>query len=131
MLDNTKKVITFNPRMREMIKQLRETQGYMSDSAVIHNAIIRMHSKEFPMYAQLKSSTSERKMTVEEDRMHICNLLEGKIVGSKCVFFNYSGKKRFLQELPLSIMSDDLFKTQYQPSREKVDQLRKDKKVDY
>ncbi len=136
-------------RLEEMVEDLIKAKGYATFSSLLHSAIMDLHSKTFPVYLRTLArdedteSRIKRKMDDKEvrknfvlnERKEIAEKLGGNIItnGDKevCVYYTYSGKKRFEQIIPLSLMSEDLLKTQYQPSKEKVMQLIRDKKVEY
>jgi hypothetical protein len=145
----SKKLITFTDRLVDMVQELENHKGFPSFSAVVHSAIIEMHSKTFPGYIRplakdenpadrLKRKQRDndvKKEMVRADMLAIVEQLGGKVAveaGKEfCVYFTYAGKKRFEQKVPIEMLSSDLVKTQYQPTREKVEQLQKEGKVDY
>lgn len=141
------KTLRFTERMIQMVEEIKEMRGYMTFSSVIYSAVADLHSKTFPAYKHVPYKNQEererekmakvrtREKIIAGEKEHICEMLEGKIIdkgGSKvCEFFNYSSKKRYPQKIALAQLSEDLVKTQYQPSREKVEQLRRAGLVDY
>lgn len=143
------KTLRFTERMVEMVEELKEARGYATFSSVVYTAIAELHSKTFPAYRKMGTTVKSpeekerdlvgRKRAKEqiriEEREAVCKLLDGKIAdegGTKvCVFYNYINKKRYLQKVALAQLSEDLIKTQYQPSKEKVERLQKEKKTDY
>lgn len=145
--DIIKKVLTFTPRMYEMVGEIEREKGYISFSAVIHQAIIDLHDSTFPKYAKKKEESprgrierlkaeKEAKLDIaREGFIELLDALGGKIerVAGKefAVYFTYTGRKRYEQKVPLEMLSTDIVKTQYQPSKEKVEQLQREGKVDY
>lgn len=142
------KTIRFASKMEEDIKQMMEEKGYISFSAVVHHAVMELYRSYYPAYTTAKKDNSpkgrmkriqderEAKIELEYEKLAgICEDLGGdtEIKGGNeyCVYYTYSGKKRHQQEIPVNMLSEDLIKTQYSPSREKVEQLQRDKKVDY
>lgn len=144
-----KKNITFTDRLEEMVKELEEKKGYPSFSAVVHQAIIDMHNKAFPSYvreASVRETPEDRvrrkkeikeakEALAREEQLEIMADLEGDLVqtdtGEFVRYYTYTNSKRFEQQVSLSSLTPDLVKTQYQPSREKVEKLRAEGKVDY
>lgn len=145
-----KKLITFTNRMYEMVEEIQSARGYPSFSAVIHASIIELHGKTFPAYKGVSSRNEDpatkvrRKMAekdakldvLREEKLTIVSALEGTVVsetGGKefCQYYTYTSRKRFAQKVPLHLLSAELVKAQYQPSKERVLSLQKAKKVDY
>lgn len=140
-----KKAMSFTDRMGEMVEELQNKLGLMSFSGVVHFAITELYRKEFPAYKEtaspeerLKTKKMQKAMQEEEamdEFRELAKALDGRIVveGGKefCVYYNYTGRTRFEQKVPLNMLSSDLVKTQYQPSREKVEQYQKEGKTDY
>jgi len=147
--DNIKrKMLYLNERHMEMLNDIKAEKGYKQDTMVFYQALIDMHAKMFPAYArtrELESPTEKVNRKEEEKKakedivkselLAIAQQLGGEIIdkgGKEFVkYFNYSGKKRFEQLVPLTMMSTDLVKIQYQPSRERVEQLQKEGKTEY
>ena len=145
----SKKLITFTDRLVEMVQELENHKGFPSFSAVVHSAIIEMHSKTFPGYVRplakdenpadrLKRKQRDnevKKEMVRADALAVVEHLAGSVVVESgkefCVYFTYAGRKRFEQKIPIEMLSTDLVKTQHQPSKDKVLQLQKEGKVDY
>lgn len=149
MADNIKKMLTFTPAMAARIEQLRDEIGVHSFSSVIHFAVSRLWDAKHPAYAAKLASPDPaervrirdeekkaREEIVEKEQIEVCNQLGGQVLeeegGNKvCVYHTYTGKKRYEQKIGLRMLSPDLVKSQYMPSREKVEQLQKDGLVDY
>ena len=142
-----RQLITFPTRLEEMVQELKDEKGYASTTAVVHAGLIELHTKAFPNYMRKPPSTGVERVRVQQDTKkakedaaegvfrELSDALGGKIVveGGKsfCVYFTYTGKKRFEQKVPLELLSTDLVKTQYQPSKEKVLKLQAEGKTDY
>ena len=143
-----KKLLTFTPRMAEMVEEIKGAKGYVSFSAVVHAAIIELYTKTFPNYMRPlvkdedPASRLRRKAAIKEaraelfreDQLEIVKELGGTVVedGGKeyCAYFTYSGAKRFEQKIPLQFLTNELMKSQYQPSRERVERLQREGKTD-
>jgi len=139
--------VRFSNRTLEMIKQVQEELGYTTMTSVIQQAVIMFHTKTFPSYTlgkkmsvddkiDMKEKMAENKKKKEVENMTlICDSLGGEVVDKGgipfCVYHNYSNAKRYEQEIPLDMLTPDLVDRQYFPSKKKVEQLQKDKKVDY
>lgn len=131
--------------MEEMLQELKAAYGYMSISAVIQQAVIEMHSKKFPSYSNTSKLRVGDKTNIEEEKKErdkkklvaICGALGGKIVESPgggkqvCEYYTYDGRNRYSQTSPLDMLNEDMLVSQYQPSREKVEKLQKEGKVNY
>lgn len=143
------KLIKFNDRHEEMIAKLRDEFGYPSFSSVVHQAVVDMYKKNFPSYMmdkrveekpedRMKRRADEKKAKEDIAKAELTKIaaeLGGAITTESgkdfCVYFTYTNKKRFEQKVPLTLLSTDLVKTQYFPSKEAVLKLQKEKKVDY
>ena len=138
-----RKLMTFSPRMMEMIKEIKELKGYHADSAVIQQGVVELHAKSFPAYVKpvREPRTAEEKvrekfaikeaekLVVTEEQAKICEKLGGQVldggaeVGMMCYYKNYNFKNVYPQEVPLSQLSEDMIKNQYHPSRQRVEAL--------
>ena len=145
----SKKLINLNGRSLEMAEDLMRIKGFMGLGEVVRYTISEAHAKTFPAYTTGQKLTPEQKLEqkqamkkakeaqVEQEYLEIAELLGGKVetnpeTGNKtCVYYTYSLSKRYQQRVPLAMLSKDMLKNQYQPSKEKVLQLQKDKKVNY
>ncbi len=148
-MENTSKLIRFSKKHIEMADRIKTERGYMSFSAVIHQALVESYLKNFPSYAEkgagrltpeekIANKRKEKELKIkefEDAQLSICTDLGGELVeqdGSKlCVYFTYNNKKRYRQSIPLRMLSADFLKNQYQPTKEKVLRLQKEGKVDY
>lgn len=148
---SVKRNISFKPRMIQMLDELAKFKGYPSTSAVIHHAIIDLHNRTFPAYKQSVTrsplTAKDRKRKIQEEaearedmeterQEDIAGRLGGHIVvnrtgGKVCKYFTYTGKSRYLQEVPVSMLTEDLVATQYQPSKEAVEKYQREGKTDY
>ncbi len=145
-----KRTISFTDRMDEMIEEIKSAKGYISTSAVIHAAIIELHSKAFPAYAnrplakdepvadKIKRKQAEKDAKAElirQEYLRIAEALGGRVVNENgneyCIYYTYFSKRRYEQKVPLHMLSTDLIPIQYQPSREAVEKLQKDGKTEY
>jgi len=145
---NPNKVIKFTERLLEMVEEIKARKGFPTFTAVVHAALIEMYTRMNPDYkATLRPESPEDRVKrrkaekdvkaemVRSDSFEVVALLGGQIITEAgkefCKYFTYSGKKRFEQKVPLNMLSNDLVITQFQPSREKVEILQKEGKVDY
>lgn len=144
-----KKLITFTPRMSEMIDEIQRVKGYVSFSAVIHAAVVDLHSRTFPAYKGVSSREEDpmtkvrrkaaekeaKKDLVREEKVSIVEELGGEVIEEHgveyCTYYTYSGRKRFAQRVPLLLVNAELIKAQYQPNKERILKLQQEKKVDY
>ena len=150
MAENQKKLVSFTPRMIEMLQALKDKRGFMSDPEVVRCAISEMYGRTFPAY----SSTPRKRLTPEQqvqedeqkkvaqqkrttgEKRSICMRLAGKFKENDndnvmCHYYTYSLKKRYKQEVSIEMLNEDMIKTQYQPSKTKVLALQAAHKVDY
>lgn len=147
---NIRKVFNVSPRMEEMLQEIRESKGFMTDTATLHYCIATAHSKAFPNYVvpQGKKETPmeklQRQALVKEAKEEMVlneyrDILKqlggheetnesGKNVA---VYYTYAHKKRYEQRVPLYMLSTDLLKNQYSPDRATVEKLQREKKTDY
>lgn len=142
----------FTPRMVSMIKEIQKSQGYSTQAAVVHQAIIEMYNNTFPAYLQNKKNREKpldpdvvAAMELEQEAARqrasevklegICRALGGEVLNEEghksCRYYNYSGKKRYEQTVTLSQLNQNLLQNQYHPSKERVLKLQQDGKVDY
>lgn len=136
--------ITFNvsEKMKEMINDLIEKTGLMTQTHVINSALLLFHQKTFKDYIENRPSgklSVEEKVDYELQRQEIkkkkqddkgkaiCQKLSGKLEtsgnGYVCRYFNYSRHGKHEQALPLDHLTEELVELQYQPSKEKLKEL--------
>lgn len=133
-------------RLNDMMRELREERGYSTDTQVVYEGINELYRKTFPAYLKnspksdltpenkAKVKVQEKKINEElkrEEQKEICYLLEGEVKGDSCVYYKYSGRKRFENSIPLSMLNEGMVKTQYSPNREKVEQIQAEGKAEY
>lgn len=143
-----KKLIQFyaTEKAEQMLREIQEYKGYSNRTVVIMQAIIDFHDTVFKDYIykrkglsrneQKKSDRDIKNEEIHEERLKICNMLEGIAVQDisgawYCRYYEYDGKKRNEQEVPFTMLSEELVRNQYYPSKEKVLGLRKDGKTEY
>ena len=141
-------MLTLTDDMQMMVEELRKKKGFPTDTMVFYNALADMHRKEFPAYAgnsvrspQDKARTKQKENEAKQELMLetkriIVEQLGGKIVKAEggaeiANYFTYSGRKRYEQETPLHLITEDLLMSQYSPDRPTVERLHKDKKTDW
>lgn len=68
-----------------------------------------------------------------EKQIGVCMALKGTVNETRthCTYYTYAEKERFEQVVPLSLMTDDLLKHQFNPSKERVETLQKEGRVNY
>lgn len=138
--------VGFTDRHREMINEIMESKGYPSLASVVQQAIVEMHKNTFKDYVMAKRSraeqpsegklTSEIKKSNQTDKlMLIAQKLGGKVVEKGGVmmvkYYTYNRKNRYEQETPLDTMSDVMVEKQYFPSKDEVEKLQAEGKVNY
>ena len=135
MQKKIKKLLIFPATIDSMVREIIEKKGYASYTAVIHQAVIAMHGKLMPAYTNKAKTRESLEAQRLAGKMKFVDRLAGKVVeqnGEKvCKFFNYRGKDRFPQVLAVSLLTQDIVDKQYYPTREKVERLQKEKKVNY
>lgn len=136
----SKRLIIFTDRQEEMIEEIISKKGYNSVTAVIHQGIISLHSKLIPEYTKnnVKESPEERLGRIESNKkakenqvkkeyIAILEELGGEIVEENgkefAVYHTYIYDKKYLQKVPLQMLSSDILKTQYQPDKKTVEKL--------
>lgn len=133
----SKKLLTFTQRMDEMIKEIQQIRGLPTSSATIYYCIAETHSKAAPAYARpmvketaeerLKQKQAEKKakedLVIAEQTL-LCQQLGGSVQDRDgfpyCVYNTYFYDKENQQEVPLKMVSEDMLKNQFAPSREIV-----------
>lgn len=145
---NIKKTLVFSKRLVEMIEELQSKRGFLSFSATVHSCIAEVYSRAFPAYSigitketpeeklQRKEKEKEAKINMEKDKLReIVRQLGGQTVIDKgtefAVYYTYAGKKRYEQKTPLTMISSDILRTQYQPNRETVERYQAEGKSEY
>ncbi len=142
--------ITASPRLQEMVQDIKDRRGYSTTTQVFTQGVVELYTRLYPAYMAEKKSAltpkarareaveekEEKKLIAQEKLVDFCTELGGNVKtdggGVKvCYYYNYANDKRYEQETPLEMLSEDLLKTQYEPSKTKVVQLQKDGKVDY
>jgi len=136
-----KRLIQTNERIEEMIAELNEKNGYMSDSECIRQAIIAFHTKNFPNYVketrQPQSAEERERKRIERldaervarmnmgiDRgKEICEKLGGEVVETgrnmyACVYPEYAFLNKHEvdvreQQIPLENLDEDNIINQY------------------
>ncbi len=143
-----RKSMMFKEEMLDMISKIQSKNALPSFTAAVHFAVASMYAKDNPAYMALKANeTPEERVArkkaekeakenmFREDQLAILEELGGKLETKEgnevCVYYTYSGKKRFEQTVSLNMLSSDLVKTQYQPNRTKVEELQAQGKTDY
>jgi len=131
--------VRLGPQLLEFIRKIGDKLD-MNTSNVIKQAIREYHASEFKDYVVAKGLTSaktpeekaeekvrmaEHKKKLEEDGyLAILNKLGGRVLtkpdGKYAQYYTYHKNTRYLQEMPLEMMSEDLCEAQYSPTKEDV-----------
>jgi Arc/MetJ-type ribon-helix-helix transcriptional regulator len=151
-MNKTKRIVfTASENFEKKLEELLLDSGFNSRSEVIRVAVDALHIKRFPRYGNTGGSsiplTAEQKVLRDQEEKKakedlfierqkaICQLLEGEVVEKdgniSCRYYNYAFKKRYLQETPIRMLSNDMVKNQYSPSKEKVQKFQEEKQTDY
>lgn len=149
---NIRKTFLFSPELVEVIKKLKEDMHQNSDTAVVIEAINSLNRKINPGYVVARSASASKtpedradeqlriqeiKKKREEDALlAIAEKLGGRVSlddgGQKIVkYFTYARNTRFLQQMPLTMMTDELVEHQYFPSRVDIEKRQAEGKVTY
>lgn len=127
----------------EMIKKIIEKKGWKtkSFSRVLDLAVDELYNSIFKDYVVNRATTSaktpEQRVAEQEERgeikrkneeeklLKIAEALEGRVSigaggGKVVVYYTYDRKNRYQQQLPLSMMTEELIGKQYFPSKEDV-----------
>lgn len=141
------KNITLTDDMQEMIAKLRSYRGFPNDAMVIYAALSESYLKFFPAYTQMnKQSPADKVQRKNEEKEARAQLERGmklelvKQLGGKINaddkneivhYYTYVSRKRYAQETPLHLVTQEIIDTQYSPDKATVERLRKEGKTDY
>ena len=149
---NKKKLITFTPKMEEMVEQIQDYRGLCSFSAAVHSAIGDTYARMFPIYAQKvgktlktpeekvaeKESFKQAKKDLEiKSQLSLLEKFEGwttidKTTGDLIAhYYTYDFKNRNEQKMPLEMLKPSYLKNQYNPDRETVEKIYKKGEAKY
>lgn len=146
-----RKTYLMNEGMVSKIKAIQEEKNFTSETMVVVVALNLLYDKTFKDYvvgrggrtlsddekADSQIKVADLKKQKEEARLlEIAKALNGEVIfndgGGKVVrYFTYDKSNRYEQELPLTMMSEELISSQYFPSREEVEKRQKAGKVNY
>lgn len=125
---SVRRMIVFPGPMMRMIDVICKRRGTTNFSEAVKYCVSETFYRPKP---------AERKIAdhFKIDNLPICDELGGEVVSKNnkqmCQYYTYFNKKRFLNEVSVDALSDDMIKNQYQPSKEKVMKLQMAGKVDY
>lgn len=143
------------PQLDLKLQELKASRGDTHESDTLKESVRVHHAKVFPAYLSPRSGDEPldkpedrktkiknqiidkdirkkaKKEMLHDNQVAICDALGGTVVGSKCRYYTYDHKLRYEQETPLSMLTEEIVVKQYQPSREKVEQLQRDGKTHY
>jgi len=145
---NKQKLITLTPEMQAKIDELQTHLGYPSASMVIYEGITTLHQQKFPPHTlamrkgpqeMIKMKEAQRKAREDvqiEAKREIVKQLKGKIehvtgMGEVATYWTYAGRKRYKQETPLHLVTEEILATQFSPDKATVERLQKEKKTEY
>ena len=144
--------ISLSQRNLEQVKALIEYHGYASISETVRVAISQTYNDTYPTYKgggplekanrqEAKQTPEEKReakaQTLKEESYKVCDALNGLVVkdpvdGTEaCHFFQYTSRDRHLQSISVDDLTEDWYDMQYQPSKERVDELIKNGTVNY
>lgn len=146
-----RKNIVLTERVDEMVEKIKQEKGLKSFVSVIELAIDVLYSKTFKDYVMQRSISGKKtpeeraeeqlriveikKQKVKDVQLDILTRLGGRLntqSGSDIAeYMVYDRKNRFLQEVPLTMLNEDMVKDQYFPSREDVEARQKKGEVNY
>lgn len=140
--------VQFNERLEEMLAELVDKNGYVSDSECIRQAIIALHAKNFPNYVREKQANQspeerERKRIerldgerlarlsiVKDNGTTLCEQLGGTVVETgkdmfACVYNEYAYLNKHQvdvkeQKIPLENLTKDNVENQYRYATKEV-----------
>ena len=142
------KLLRITDEMQMMVQELKKEIGSPTESMIFYMAISELHRSRFPAYARnsqrspadkVKEKIKEKEAKEQfllESKREIVRQLKGKLViadgGAEIAhYFTYAGRKRYEQETPLHLITEDLLASQYSPDRPTVERLHKEKKTDW
>lgn len=147
-MTKVKKKVSFvaTVRFQEMVDEIKEQRGYGNDTQVYYEGVATLHKDTFPPYlrntpkttldpvAKEKAIMQAKKISEEvelEKQKQICYLLEGEVDGMNCNYFKYSGRQRYDQSIPLTLLNEGMIRNQYSPNKETVKRLQAEGKTNY
>ena len=142
------KLLRLTDDMQLMVKELKKDMGYLTESHVFHTAVSELYHSHFPAYARNSARSPEDKVKekikekeAKEEfilaaKREVVKQMGGKLIAAAggievAHYFTYAGKKRYEQETPLHLITEDLLASQYSPDRPTVERLHKEKKTDW
>lgn len=144
-IETVKKFCTITPRTQEMVDEIMARKGHMTFSEFVRAATERYYEdlirsemyqgkrtdKGNPRVGAMKSKAAE-----EQEQQDICDALGGTVQtnpdgGKVCVYYTYFERKRYEQKVSFGMLDRELVKTQYQPSKAKVEKLKEEGKTDW
>jgi hypothetical protein len=140
--------LSLTAEMVTKIEELKAELGFSSNSMVWYSALSGLYRSTFPAYARMSSLSPKQKVQEKlkekeakaefelERKREIVERLDGELVKAEggaeiAHYFTYAGRKRYEQETPLHLITEDLLASQYSPDRPTVERLHKEKKTDW
>jgi len=135
-----RKNLAVRPALDEKVIKIMDDRGMKTWVSVVELAINELYRKLYPSYVETRTFSSaktpeqkaeekvrmaEHKKKIEEDGyLAILNKLGGRVLtkpdGKYAQYYTYHKNTRYLQEMPLEMMSEDLCEAQYSPTKEDV-----------
>lgn len=135
-----RKTFLLDEGLIEIIRKIKDDNHQPSETAVVIEAVMALYRKLNPSYvvtrtesraktpeekAEEKVRIAEHKKKLAEDGyLAIVEKLGGRVInkpdGKYAQYYTYHKNTRYLQEMPLEMMSDDLCDAQYSPNKEDV-----------
>jgi len=151
-MSKIRKTYLLDEGLIEVIKKIKSDNHYNSETSVIIEAVNTLNRKLNPGYVNQRLATAgktpeqraENQMKIQEikkDREEKTLLSIAEKLGAKIIkldggemrvqYFIYDKNNRYMQEVPLEMMSDELVDNQYHPSMEDIVRRQKEKTVNY
>lgn len=131
--------ITLTENQIDLIKKMKEEQGFNTFNEVIYHCIrytMTYSSKQNPTVnstAKKTNKVNEAKNKKQMKQLEIIDKLNGTLSpdGMRVSYYKYDEKLRFEQVIPVDMLEEIMVETQYSPSRERVEKLQALKKTNY
>ena len=139
-------LLTLTPEMEKQTNEIKAHLGYHSRTHVIYYAITELYRKTFPTYSvkrgeekekpaplsaeerakveiEVENKKREEKERKEYERMKgLCDALDGEEFDKSgtlmCRYNQFHYSNKFIQEVPFSILTEEMVEKQYTPNKE-------------
>ena len=130
-----RQTFNFSSRTGDMIDIFQNDKGYKTRTAAVEAMIAMAYEKSYPQEKYKRTNSSGTETSTDSAELVCVKKLGGKVVdganGKVCQYFTYDYAERYEQEVPMSMVNDDLIQGQYEPSRAEVEELQAKGKVNY